>query len=170
MKKLVLSLLVCFISFSLLAQDIVNLFLNKHGKDENIEVVTIGKKMLDLMQSDSIATPELREAIAGVENIKIITSKEESLNENYYNSAHGLLLKNKDFTELVAIDNEDQRMIVMVKAGRGVISELVLLMNYSNVFNLISLCGNINLEMLAKYSQNMDLNELHNLKIIEDKN
>jgi hypothetical protein len=169
MKKLLLSIGICFVSVTLSAQEIVNVFLNKHGKDESLEIVNIGKKMLDLMQSDSLAGPELREAIAGVETIRMITSKDESLRDDYYHSAYGLLSKDKEYTELVAINNEEEKLIVMVKANRGVVSELILLLNRPD-FSLISLSGHIDLEMLANYSQNLDLNELKNLNIIENNN
>jgi hypothetical protein len=160
MKTIILSIVFTVMTCSLHAQEIIISFLDKYGKDENIEVVTIGKKMFDLMKSDSIADDKLQEAIHGLENIQIVSCKDKALNSDYYNLAYDLLAKNKNYTELVSINNEEGSLIVMIKEIKGTVSELVLLTNNSDDFNLISLKGCINLDLLAKYSQNLNFNEL----------
>jgi len=157
------------LTVSLQAQKIGSAFLDKYGKDDGIEVITIGKKMLDRMHSDSIASPELQEAIAGLENIQIISSKDTTLTKNYYDSTFNLLTKNKDFVELLSLKSENNDMLVMIKETKGIVSELVLLSNSSGRFNLISLRGNIQLEVIAKYSQHINLKELENLNVWKDK-
>jgi hypothetical protein len=164
MKTVILGIVFNLAIGSLLAQEIVSSFLDKYGKDENIEVVTIGKKMLDKMQSDSIADDNLQEAIHGLENINIISCKDKTLNNDYYDLAYDLLTKNKNFTELVSIHTGEESLIVMVKEAKGIVNELILLANKSGDFNLISLRGAIKLDMLAKYSQKLNFNELEKLK------
>jgi hypothetical protein len=163
MKTILLSIVFTLTTCSLYAQELVNSFLDKYGKDENIEVVTIGKKMLDRMKIDSIADNKLQEAIQGLESIRIISCKDKTLNNDYYNLACDLLEKNKNFTELVSINNGDGSLIVTVKEIKGTVSELILLANNSGDFNLISLKGCIKLDLLAKYSQNLNFNELEKL-------
>jgi hypothetical protein len=171
MKNLYVGLLTCFVTLSLQAQEIAGSFLDKYGKDENIEVITIGKKMLDLMQhSDSIAGPELKEAIAGVESIIIISSQDKSLNEDYYNAAFSLLTKNKNFAELLSINKKEEVLLVMIKETKGIVSELVLLSNRPGKFDLISLSGDIKLDRIAQYSKNLDLDELRKWNIMENEN
>ena len=170
MKQGIMILLSGWMSVSLYAQGIGASFLNKYGKDEGIEIVSIGKKMLNLILSDSIANPELQEAIVGLENIQIISSKDTSLIKNYYDAAFHLLAKNKDFVELLSFHSENDNMLVMIKETKGVVSELVLLSNSSGRFDLISLSGHIQLDVIAKYSQHIDLNELKKLKYLENKN
>jgi hypothetical protein len=171
MKNLYVGLLTCFVTVSLQAQEIAGSFLDKYGKDENIEVITIGKKMLDLMQhSDSIAGPELKEAIAGVESIIIISSHDKILSEDYYNAAFSLLTKNKNFVELLSINKKEEVLLVMIKETKGIVGELVLLSNRPGKFDLISLSGNIKLDMIAKYSKDLDLDELRKLNIMENEN
>jgi hypothetical protein len=155
---------------SLYTQGIGVSFLDKYGKDEGIEVVTIGKKMLDLILSDSIASPELQEAIVGLESIQIISSKDTSVNKNYYDAAFNLLAKSKDFVELLSLHDKNENMVVMIKETKGVVSELVLLSNTPGRFDLITLRGHIQLDMIAKYSQHIDMNELKKLNFLENKN
>jgi hypothetical protein len=163
MKAVILSIVFSMTTGSLLAQGIIDSFLEKYGKDENIEVVTIGKKMLDLMKSDSIADNNLQEAIRGVENIRIVSCKDKTLNNDYYDLAYDLLTKNKKFSELVSINNENEALIVMIRETKGTVNELILLVNNSGDFNLIGLKGSIKLDLLAKYSQNINFKELGKL-------
>jgi hypothetical protein len=163
MKAVILSIVFSLTTGSLLAQEIINSFLEKYGKDENIEVVTIGKKMLDLMKSDSIADNNLQEAIRGVETIRIVSCKDKTLNNDYYDLAYDLLTKNKNFSELISINNENETLIVMIRETKGIVNELILLVNNSGDFNLIGLKGSIKLDLLAKYSQNINLKELGKL-------
>lgn len=163
MKTILLSIVFTLTTCSLYAQEFVGSFLDKYGKDENIEIVTIGKKMLDLMKSDSIADDKLQEAIQGLESIRIISCKDKTLTDDYYNLAYNLLERNKNFTELVSINNGESSLIVMIKEIKGTVSELILLANNSGDFSLISLKGCINLDLLAKYSKNLNFNELEKL-------
>jgi hypothetical protein len=153
---------------SVSAQDVVASFLEKHGKDDMIRLISIGKKMLDKMAEQSLGTPELLEAIKGLDNIRIITSEDAALKEEYYNSAYAILSKNKDFTELYSMQKEDLQLIVKMKSNKKIVNELIILSGDSKSFNLISLTGNINLEVLAAYSDQMDFKELKNLNNIEN--
>jgi len=170
MKYIFIGILFSLITVSLQAQEIVNVFLDKHGKDEGLKVVSIGKKMFNLMQMDSVAAPELLEAINGLENIQILSSENSLLTEDYYNSAYNLLQKNKNFTELISIDTEEETLIIMIKETKGIVSELVLLTQNAYHFNLISLNGDLNLDLLAKYSQNLGFQNLGELNTIGGKN
>ncbi|MCL1938809.1 MAG: DUF4252 domain-containing protein [Candidatus Azobacteroides sp.] len=168
MKHLIAIIASGLMTISLHAQGIGASFLDKYGKDDGIEVITIGKKMLDLMLSDSIASPEMQDAIAGLESIQVISSNDTILNKNYYHSAFNLLAKSKNFVELLALNSETDNLLIMIKESKGVVSELVLLSNTEGHFNLICLRGNIRLEMIAKYSQQIDLKELKKLKFLKN--
>jgi hypothetical protein len=168
-SKYYLCLVISFITFSLLAQEMSNSFLEKYGKDTSLEVITIGKKMLSSIISDSsIADSQLKEAINGVENILIISSKDKSLNNDYYRSAVTLITNNKNFRELLSINQEEESLLVMIKENKGIVHELILLSNRADIFNFISLKGNIKLDLIAKYSKNLDFNEWKKWKIIKN--
>lgn len=156
MKTIFLSVAFTLAASSLSAQEVINSFLEKYGKDDNLEVVTIGTKMLNLMKSDSIADDDLQEAILGLENIRIVSCKDETLTDDYYNLAYDLLNKDKHFSELVSIRDENSALIVMVKEIKGIVNELIILSNHSGDFSLIGLSGSIKLDSLAKYSQKLN--------------
>jgi hypothetical protein len=170
MKRIVFPFIfVILISAPLSAQGVVDSFLEKHGGDDALRLISIGKKMLDKMEEQSLGTPELLEAIKGLDNIRIITSEDQALKEEYYHSAHLILSKNKNFTELSSIDEENLQLIVKMKEVKGVVNELIILSLDSKGFNLTSLMGgNINLEVLAAYSAPMDFIKLEKINDFEN--
>ncbi len=165
MKQFITVILLSLFVFSASAQEIANSFIEKY-QDDSLEVITIGKKMLQMMEDVSGENPDFKEAIQGLENIIIISSKDTDLNKEYYNTAYDLLTKNKKgFEQLVKVQDENENLIIMAKGSKGTISELILLAgSANNDFNLISLTGEINLETLAKYSKKINISGLKALE------
>jgi hypothetical protein len=169
MKKVIfIFLFITFISASVQAQNVVNSFLEKYGEDDAIHLISIGKKMLDKMGEESLGTSELLNAIKGLDLIRIVTSDDGALKEEYYNSACTLLEKEKDFAELYSLKNENLQLLVKVKKAKGIVNELIILSKDSSEFNLTSLTGNINLEVLTAYSTSIDFKKLEHLNIREN--
>jgi hypothetical protein len=154
--------------FSLSAQDVIASFLEKHEKDDNLEVVSIGKKMVEMMcVLLSSENPELQNAIKGLDNICIVTSKEATLNKEYFESAQQLLSKSKGFEEILATSEENGALLVMVKESKGTVKELVLLSGQNNGFSLIFISGDIDLGTLIKYSKDINMEELNGIRSVE---
>ncbi|GHT29649.1 hypothetical protein FACS189432_08840 [Bacteroidia bacterium] len=172
MMNLQKQLLIIFfiqISISLSAQDLVAAFLDKHEKDDNLEVVSIGKKMVEMMCGLSSDNTELQAAIKGLENICIVSSKDAISNKEYYESAQQLLCKNKGFEEILSISGDNEDLLVMIKESKGIVKELVLLSGQDDKFNLIFISGNINLNTLIKYSENLNIKGFNNIRSVERK-
>jgi hypothetical protein len=156
--------------FSLYAQELVSSFLDEYGKDDRLEVVTIGKKMLGTMSSLSSAEEDLSElqaAIKGLENICIVTSKDTTLNGEYYDSCRQLL-KDTGFNVIFSGNEDADELFVMgTKESKGTVKELALLfMDKDGRFNLIQMTGAIDLNTLVKYSENLKgLNKTHHNRI-----
>jgi hypothetical protein len=153
------------------AQSVVTSFLDKHGKDDNIQLISIGKKMFEQMEKQSLGSSELRETIKGLDNIQIITSEDSLLSNEYYLSALAIFSETDSYADLFSIDGEEQQLIVKLKESKGLITELIILSYNSDGFNLISMTGkNIDLGTLAKYSIALDFKALKKLRNLEDKN
>ena len=167
MEKCKLIFLIVWINLSVSAQDVITSFLDKHEKDDNLEVISIGKKMMEMMDSLTLDNLDLKEALKGLETIRIISSKDKDLNKEYYDSARGLLYKNKGLEEFFSMKGEDKELTVMIRKTKGSVKELILLSEQAEGFNLISLSGTINLDVLRKYSEKLktkELNHLHSVK------
>jgi hypothetical protein len=169
LKKCLLLSFALLIHFFVSAQDLVKTFLDKQGKDDNLEVISIGKKMLEMMSDLSSGNPELKEAIKGLDNIHIVTSKDSILNKEYYDFAWDLLGKSKGFEPILLLNEGDEDVIVMIRSVKGIITELVLLSDKGAGFNLISLSGNIDLNTLSKYSESLNIKGLNDLSPIGSK-
>lgn len=172
MRKIITTVFLVFLTISLSAQDVISSFLDEYEKMEDLEVVTIGKKMLDLMQSLTPEDKEFTDVLKSLESIKVLNSSDSTLNKMYYESAYNLLTskKNKNFEELVSFKGEEN-MLIMVKESKGIIKELVLLSDggKKNQFSLISLSGNLKLEDLTKFSKALNINGLDKLDAVNAK-
>jgi len=162
-------LLVCFflwMSFSVSAQDIISSFIDKHEKDDNLEIISIGKKMMKTMDSLTTDNPDLKEAIKDLESIRIVSSRDSDLDKEYFNSARDLLSKAKGLKEFFSMNEQDTELIVMIRESKDSIKELILLSEQPDEFNLISISGIIDLDVLLKYSEGLHIKELNQLKTI----
>ena len=167
MKKYLLFCLFVLINLSVSAQDVIASFLDKHGKDDNLEVVSIGKKMMEAIIELTSDNPGLTEAIKGVETIRIVSSKEGDLNKEYYNSAQQLLSESKKLKEFFSISENDRKLTVMTRESRGNIKELLLLSEQADGFNFISIRGTIHLDDLLNYSESLNIKELKKLHSVK---
>jgi len=165
MKKIITVLFVCFVSIATSAQSVVVSFLDKYGEEDDIQVISIGKKMFNKMLDLSLGNPELQEAVKDLDNIQIIMSENSVLNDEYYDSACAILSKEEAFVELYSIENEQQRIIVKMKESNGGVSELIMLSHSPMYFNLTFITGNINLDVLAKYTTKAGLKELEKFEL-----
>jgi hypothetical protein len=154
--------------YPVFSQEIANLFLEKFNNDDNLEIISIGKKMFQMMENISSGNEDFNRAIKGLEKIIVISSKDSTLNSEYYDSVYGILTKKKNgFEPLLSTKEGKEELIVMAKESGGIIKELVLLQrDKTNDFSLISLCGDIDLKTLVKYSEKINLSELKKLDSI----
>ena len=170
MNKYTVLCIFLWISLSVSAQDIISSFIDKHEKDENLEVVSIGKKMMKTLDSLTTDSPDLKEAIKGLETIRIVSSKDKDLDREYYDSARKLLSNSKGLKEFFSINEENKELIVMIRESKNAITELILLSERPDEFNLISISGTINLDVLLNYTERLPINELNQLKSINNNN
>jgi len=169
MNKSTVLCIFLWISLSVSAQDIISSFIDKHEKDDNLEVISIGKKMMRTLDSLTTDNPDLKEAIKGLETIRIVSSKDRDLDGEYYDCARDLLSKSKGLKEILSINEEDKELIVMIRESKNLVKELILLSEKPEKFNLISISGNINLDVLLKYSEGLNIKQLKQLKSINNK-
>ena len=170
MKKCLFIFLFAWINLSVSAQDIITSFLDQHGKDDNLEIVTIGKKMIEKISGITSDNPDLTEVIKGLETIRIVSSKDRDVNKEYYRSAKKLLSKAKGLEEFFSMSEDDKELLVMIKESKGNIKELLLLSEQPDGFNLISICGTISLDDLVKYSEGLNIKELKQLRSVKKRN
>ena len=167
-NKYTLICLFVWVSFSVSAQDIIASFIDKHGGDDNLEVVSIGKKMMDTLCILTSDDPDLKEAIKGLESIRIVSSKDSDVEKEYFSSAQELLSKYKGLEEYFSTSEENRELMVMVRKSKESVKELILLSEQPEGFNLISISGTINLDVLLNYSERLNIKELDQLRSVKN--
>ncbi len=155
---------VCVVS----AQDFASTFLNKHA-DKDLEVVSIGKQMLSMVSGMSANDQELKEAIQGLESIKIITSDVKECAQKSFKNAYAMLTKKSaGFEEVMSVKEENEETYIMTREESGVVKDLVFISSDSGSFNMICLSGVINMATLAKLSAGMKLDKLKKLDTVKE--
>ncbi len=166
MKKIACICFFVFIAGALSAQDLVSSFLTKYNENEEIQVTTIGKKMLDMLIT--IAQKEetcMAKSLEGLDNIRALSSADTTKYNEFYDAASDLINKSKGFEILMSSHNSNSNTVLAVKESKGIVKELVLLSRdeHTGTFNLISLTGKINLDTLAKYANKLNIEGLDQL-------
>ena len=166
MKKIIFICFFACMAGTLSAQDLVSSFLKKHSESEEFQVMTIGKKMLELLVSIAQKEDaEIAESLEGLDNIRVVSSSDTIKYNGYYTTAYNLINKSKEFEILMSSQTPDNNTVLAVKESKGLIKELVLISGdeQSGTFNLVSLTGKINLDTLAKYAGKLRIKGLDQL-------
>jgi hypothetical protein len=162
-----LTCLFIWIIFSVSAQDVVTSFLDKHENDDSLQVISIGKKMIERMDTLTSDNPELKKAINGLETIRIVLSKDKELDDEYYDSARELLSESNGLEEFFSMNGKNTDLIIMVRKSKGVVKELILLSKQQEEFSLIAITGKIDLDVLLEYSEGLTIKALKQLHTIK---
>ena len=173
MKKITtLIIIMAFTTVAFAQEDAISRFFEKYEEDENFTNVTITSRMFGLfanLDTDEEEDKELLEAVSKVKGLKIITKDDLSRQEasDLYDEAFELIPE-KEYDELMSINDKDTDMKFLIKEEGGVITELVMVMHGENEFFLLSLIGDIDLKQISKLSKSMSIDGFEHLKNIDD--
>ena len=165
MKRIAISVIVsCVLLGSIWAQKtaVDNLF-DKYAYKDGFTTVFISKDMFRLFASikgEDAPSEELMKAIAGLKDIKILTSETPNVNINFFNEI-GNQIPFEEYTNLMVVKEEDQEIRMMIKEKNGAINEFLMLGGGEDNI-LISITGDIDLKSIIQLSQTID--DLENLK------
>lgn len=162
-------LLVCF-AWNASAQDFASNFIKKHG-DNEFEVVSIGKQMLSMLEDMSGNNQDIKDAIKGLESIKIITSKaKDKVEKNFKNAWSMLNKKSSGFSEMMSIKEENENIHIMIREEDSIVKDFVLLTSNDSTFNMICLTGEIDMATLGKLASLTQLDKLKKLNSTDKQN
>lgn len=162
MKKISLILFFCLLAWGISAQDFASTYIGKYG-DKGLEIVSIGKQMLSMVESMTSKDQELKEALQGLESIKIITAESKEQAQKCFKNAYGMLKKKSSgFEEIMSFRENEEETYIMTREEDGIIKDLVFLSSEKGNLNMICLSGNINMSTLAKLASSMKLDKLNN--------
>jgi hypothetical protein len=146
---------------SLFAEDIITAFLDKHGNDDNLEVISIGKSMIDKMCGLTAENLELKKTLESLDNIRVIHTTDSVISSEYFDSAIQIKDENAEYKEVEAIEN----MSVLIRKSKEKVREVLLLINDESGFNMISIRGEIDMNNLLAYSDKIGIKNLKDIQL-----
>ncbi len=172
MKKItILIITMAFTSVAFAQEDAISRFFAKYEADENFTHITITSRMFGLfadLDADEEEDRELLDAVSKVKGLKIITKDELSRQEaeDLYEEAFDLIPE-KEYDELMSVNDKDTDMKFLIKEENGVITELVMVMHGDSEFFLLSLIGDIDLKQISRLSKSMSIDGFEHLRNID---
>jgi len=169
MRITTLTLLLLWAVTTAFSQDFASSFIQKHG-DKDLEIVSIGKQMLSMVGEMSAQEGDLKEALEGLESIKILSSDAKDTAQKSFKNAYAMLTKKSNgFSEMMSFKEDDESTFIMAREEEGIVKDLVLLSSEGDSFNMICLSGNINVKTLGKLSSSMQIDKLSKLNKTQEK-
>lgn len=150
MKKAIILILLCFWGLWLSAQNLVEEFSNRYGNGSKFTVVNVSAKMFGLISD--ITDPETEGIIKDLTGFKLLRTEQDA--SRYYREVLALLGdRRKGYEELMRVQQEQEDVRIYVREVKGVVVELVLMVNNGSEFVLMGFTGNIDLKKISKLSK-----------------
>jgi len=165
MKKILLPLFACMLSFSGLAQDAIDQFYVEYAAKDNFTKVNISGKMFELfahIEGETEDEKELLEAISNVKRLRVLSSDSLSNSKALYKEA--ISRPTSEYEILMTVDDNEEQFTFYIKESHGTVSELLMLAHTDANVVILSLSGNIDLNQLARISRAMDIDGLNYLE------
>lgn len=152
MKKLLFLLTGLLMCLSVNAQNnnIVSEFQKKFGKDIKFTTVNISPKMFEMiaMMAEDDGSSEMA-FLRNLTGLKMITTSNPD--PKFIDHAYGLITKS-GMEELMSVQDEADNVYMYIKENKGKISELVIAVQDTTEFLLLTITGNIDLKEIKKLS------------------
>ncbi len=157
-------------TFSFGQNDAIGKFFSDYVDDDRFTSVQIGPKLFQMVSkvTPEDMDPEVRELINKLDNLRILTA---DLNDgmSYFRDA-AKRIDRKDYEELMVVkEGKEEEVLFLVKEKNDIITELLMISGSSSDFTLISFVGDIDLNVLARLSKDLDIDGMEHMEDLEDK-
>ena len=149
-KNILLILFLCCTSICF-AQ---NKLFDKYSEMDNVTSVYISKAMFQMIPDMKTNDLNLTNLKGKIEGLQILTTQNNSIKETMRNDFESLIGKNHE--ELMRVKDGKTRATFYVKQKGDLISELIMLADADNSFNVIQLLGNFTLQDIQEITKEMN--------------
>ncbi|MBR5655177.1 MAG: DUF4252 domain-containing protein [Prevotella sp.] len=151
MKKIIISLLILFVSASAFAQTPDELFSQYKGK-KNAEYVHLGRvlfKMLKPIVNHHADDPTAKAVMRGIKSLRVLDLEEcsQKVKQQFAQSAKGLTTKG--YEPIVSSNTDGDRTLILVRQKKSSIRELLILNTGDDDCTLVQLKGKIKPENVS---------------------
>lgn len=175
MKRFLFLLIAVISSFHLYAQtqqaSVAERFFQKYENDRNFTVVTITPKMFGMFAKLDANDPDSRNLMAVIKKLKglrILARENTREGSRLFKEAAAFL--SSDYEELMTLRDKDSDVKFMVRENsKGNINELIMLVNGSSDFMVMSLVGEIDLNEISQIAGAVNIQGMDKLKNVKKK-
>ena len=149
-KNILLILFLCCTSICF-AQ---NKLFDKYSEMDNVTSVYISKAMFQMMPKIETNGLNLMNLKGKIEGLQVLTTENNSIKEKMRDDFKKLI--SKDHQELMRVKDGKTRATFYVKQKGDLISEMIMLADTDNSFNVIQLLGNFTLQDIQEITKEMN--------------
>lgn len=162
MKKLIILMLLCFCGLWSSAQSMVEDFYNNYGEDVKFTVVNVSAKMFGLIAD--MTDPETESIIKDLTGFRLLKTEEDAA---LYHREALLWVKDagKGYEELMRVQEQQKEDVaIYIREVKGIIVELIVLVNDGREFVLMGFTGNIDLKKISQLSKSIHVSGIEYLE------
>ena len=155
-----------FATSSLFAQNkTLERYFDRYQEDQRFTTVSVSSRMFGLFADFDMDDPEeaeLVEAISKLKGLKMLIGEQVDNATALFEEAQKE--NESSMEELMSVRDGGNEFVFYVKETGGTISELMMIGHEQSQFMMMSLTGEIDLAMLSRLSQKMDIEGFEHLK------
>ncbi|HRZ97304.1 MAG TPA: DUF4252 domain-containing protein [Paludibacter sp.] len=165
-RVLFLSVIMCIFIGGIKAQTVNRLF-QKYDDDCRFECISVGKFLFNLALLSGNVKGEERELIAGLQKIKILTTKNDVEPELTSRIMHDLqkVIRRGDFENLVEVREKGERVNIYTRMSRDYYTDLLIAVKDQGEISLIWINGKLPFHLIEKLQHENYNQTLANLPI-----
>lgn len=173
MKKQLIKIIVItamIIPATMFSQNDFNKLYDKYAGQEGFTSINISPEMFRFLSSIDMSdssndSKETQNVMQQLEGLKMLVyNKEEGKNAIDFYKEVQRNLPIDDYTELMAVKDSDSDIKFLIKkAGKGKISELLMIVLDDEEVLVMSMTGNIDMNTISDISKSLDIEELDEL-------
>lgn len=158
-------------TFSFGQNDAISKYFDQYMKDSRFTSVFVSPKLFKMVAK---VTPEdmdedVKHLIANLEGLRILSTNDGIDGMGFYKEAKDKIY-NREYEELISVrEGNGEEVLFLVKESNDKISELLMINGSSDDFNMISFIGDIDLNVIARLSKNIEIEGMEHFEKIKDK-
>lgn len=162
-KYLVLAALFLFPLFLQAQNKAITQLFDKYSGKEGFSTVVITKNMFQLFANvESTENDDFLKTVKNLDFIKILTTEGGVDGKTFYKEVLSAIPE-KDYKELMVIQESDEQVKFLTLEKDGVIRELVMVTGGASESSLIWISGIIDMKTIAKIAQSVNIEGMENL-------
>jgi hypothetical protein len=148
-------------------RDAIQKFFQNYSNDESFTSVLVTGKIFEMMSKIESTNPDFNDMKAAIKNIKYLNIlTHEGNGVGYYKEALSKI-DLKEYEPLMVVKGKEENVQFLTKTTGNVINELILLVGDKDDFALISFVGDLDLNMISKLANKVNVQHSDELKALE---